>query len=242
MSELVGKNALITGATGAIGGALAAALAAEGVSLLLTGRDQLRLEALTRRLREIEPEVRLERHAADLAAPGGVEGLVSYLGATLGEVDLVVHALGRIEAATVEDSPLAELDRQLDVNLRVPWAVTRAVLPGLVARRGEIVFVNSSSAFAPRARLAAYSASKAALKAFADALRAELNPRGVRVLSVFPGRTASAMQQAVADAFDQPYHPDRLLQPEDVAAAVLSALRLPRTAELTDLHIRPMRG
>ena len=73
----------------------------------------------------------------------------------------------------------------------------------------------------------------------ADALRAELNPDGVRVLSVFPGRTASRMQEAVHRGEGRPYRPEALLQPADVAEAVLAALRLPPTAETTDLHIRP---
>jgi short-subunit dehydrogenase len=239
-SALAGKRAVVVGATGAIGGAVAAALAAEGVDLLLTGRDSLRLEGLTLRLRETQPGVRVEPHPADLTEPGAVDALAAHAAAALGAVDLLVLALGRFEAAAVEETTGADLDRQLAVNLRVPWEVTRALLPTLARRRGEIVFVNSSAAFAPRARLAAYAASKAALKALADALRAEVNPRDVRVLSVYPGRTASAMQQQVSDAFGQRYEPDRLLQPEDVAAAILGALRLPRSAELTDLHLRPM--
>ena len=88
--------------------------------------------------------------------------------------------------------------------------------------------------------MAQYAATKHALRALADALREEVNERGVRVLSVFLGRTASRMQQAVHQHEKRPYNPGRLLQPSDVASMVLAALRLPRTAEVTDLHIRPM--
>ncbi|MFL6232265.1 MAG: short-chain dehydrogenase, partial [Thermoanaerobaculia bacterium] len=68
------------------------------------------------------------------------------------------------------------------------------------------------------------------------------NKQGVRVLTVFPGRTATAMQEEVHRYEGSPYDPERFLQPGDVAAMVLNALALPRTAEVTDIHIRPMRG
>jgi NADP-dependent 3-hydroxy acid dehydrogenase YdfG len=85
-----------------------------------------------------------------------------------------------------------------------------------------------------------YAASKHALKAIADSLRDEVNTEGIRVLSVYPGRTASPLQAAVHQMEGRTYHPERLMQPEDVALAVINALGLPRSAEVTDIHIRPM--
>ncbi len=74
----------------------------------------------------------------------------------------------------------------------------------------------------------------------ADSLREEVNAEGVRVLSVYLGRTASPMQAAVHEMEDKTYQPERLMQPEDVAEVVINALSLPRSAEVTDIHIRPM--
>jgi NADP-dependent 3-hydroxy acid dehydrogenase YdfG len=103
--------------------------------------------------------------------------------------------------------------------------------------------VNSGSGFHPaRAGWVAYAASKHALRAVADGLRDEVHARGVRVISVFPGRTATPMQEEVQRYEGNDYDPERFLQPDDVAAAVLNALALPRTAEITDLHVRPMGG
>jgi NADP-dependent 3-hydroxy acid dehydrogenase YdfG len=73
-------------------------------------------------------------------------------------------------------------------------------------------------------------------------LRDEVNKKGVRVITIFPGRTATPMQEEVHRYEGKPYDPSRFLQPADVAAVALNALALPRTAEVTDLHIRPMRG
>ena len=116
--------------------------------------------------------------------------------------------------------------------------LTRQLLPSLIARQGQVVFMNSSVGAAPEVGF--YSASKHALKALTDTLRVEVNPSGVRVLSVYPGRTATSMQEAIFAAEGRDYDPSRLLQPEDVAEMVLAALCLPRTAEVTDIHIRPM--
>ena len=102
------------------------------------------------------------------------------------------------------------------------------------------MFVSSSAGLTPRAGVSAYAASKAALTALATALREEVNRDGVRVLTVYPGRTAGKMQEQVKAFEGKPYEPERLVQPEDVAQATIAALELPRTAELTDLHLRPM--
>jgi NADP-dependent 3-hydroxy acid dehydrogenase YdfG len=102
------------------------------------------------------------------------------------------------------------------------------------------VFVNSSLGLNSRAGVAGYAATKHALKAIADALRAEVNPDGVRVISIYPGRTATPQQRIIHEKEGKPYRAEYLLQPEDVARALLDSLLLPRTAEVTDINIRPM--
>ena len=237
MSELAGKVALVTGASGGIGGEIALALAEAGASLLLAGRDAERLEGQAERARRRSPSV--EVHLADLTVDAEVEGLVARLRELFGGVDVVVHSAGAFHAGPIESTSVAELDRLYRVNLRAPYLLTQALLPSLRDRRGQVVFVNSS--VSGRATVGPYAASKHALKAIADSLREEVNRDGVRVLSVFPGRTASAMQEEVHRFEGRTYHPERMIQPEDVAASVVHALALPRTAEVTDLHLRPMR-
>jgi NADP-dependent 3-hydroxy acid dehydrogenase YdfG len=153
---------------------------------------------------------------------------------------VLVHSAGVISLGTVESAPVEDLDRHYQINVRAPYLLTQALLPLLRSHQGQIVFVNSSAAVSARAKVSQYAATKAALKALADSLRDEVNPDGIRVLSVFPGRTASPMQQAVHEMLDESYRPERLLQPEDVAAAVVSALRMPRSAEVTEINVRPL--
>jgi NAD(P)-dependent dehydrogenase (short-subunit alcohol dehydrogenase family) len=240
MNEFRGQVAVITGASGGIGEAIAIQLARGGARLMLAGRSAERLDLVAERARDLSPGV--ETFAADLGEDAQVRALADRALAAFGRVDLLIHSIGLFLGGSFE-SPVGDLDRQLRINVHIPYLLTQALLPALLAREGQVVFVNSSAGFNPaRAGWVAYSASKHALRAVADGLRDEVNPKGVRVLTVFPGRTATAMQEEVHRYEGRAYDPERFLQPRDVAAAVLNALALPRTAEVTDLHIRPMQG
>ena len=239
MNALFDKAAVVTGASSGIGAAIAVALAREGARLLLSGRSAEKLEQVAARAREHSPAV--ETLATDLAEDEAVRDLAAR--AQFGGVDVLVHSIGLFAAGLFETSPVEDLDRQYRVNTRVPYLLTQALLPSMISRQGQILFVNSSAGFhLPRAGSVAYAASKHALRALADGLRDEVNKKGVRVITVYPGRTATPMQQEVHAYEGRPYHAEQFLQPEDVAAVVVNALSLPRTAEVTDLHIRPMRG
>jgi NAD(P)-dependent dehydrogenase (short-subunit alcohol dehydrogenase family) len=103
-----------------------------------------------------------------------------------GRLAVLVHSAARFAMSAVEETSPDELDALYRSNLRAPFVLTRLALPLLRAAKGDLVFVKSSAALAPGANTGAYAASKAALKALADSLRAEVNRDGVRVLSVFP--------------------------------------------------------
>lgn len=241
MRDLAGRVAFVTGASGGIGGATARALAAEGARLFLTGRDAERLEQAATACREASSQdPAVVAQAADLTAEDQLESAVARAVESLGGVDVLIHAAGAFHLGRIQESPESELDRMYRVNVRAPYALTRHLLPTLLERRGQVVFVSSTAALRGTGEVGPYAASKAALRSLADALRDEVNPRGVRVISVFPGRTASRMQEQVRRLEGRPYHPERLMQPEDVAASIVHALKLPGSAELTELFLRPM--
>ena len=238
-------TALVTGATSGIGGAIAVALAAEGAPVWAVGRRPEALDALSAAC----PSIRGER--ADLVVDDDVERLVSTLRTEADGLDVLVHAAGTAVLGCVAAAPVDALDDMYRLNLRVPYLLTQRLLPLLRRARGQVVFVNSSAGLHASAGASQYAATKHALKALADSLRCEANDDGVRVLSVYPGRTASPMQerlhkqrslhsqQSLHSENSRPYVAADLLQPDDVAAVVVQALRLPRTAEVTDLHVRP---
>ncbi|MEA2624845.1 MAG: hypothetical protein QOD06_890 [Candidatus Binatota bacterium] len=227
------RRALVTGASSGIGRAIALELAARGFALELVGRSRERLDAVVRDVAH-----RARAHEADL-----LDDLqVAAIARAVTRLDLLVHAAGAVALGAVGDAPIGDLDHQYRANLRVPFLLTQALLPLLRASRGQVVFVNSGAGLDARAGWAAYAATKHALRALANALREEEQPRGVRVLSVYPGRTATPMQEAVHRMEGREYDPSRFLQPEDVATQIAAAIELPERAAVLDLSIRPTRA
>ncbi|HYM34442.1 MAG TPA: SDR family NAD(P)-dependent oxidoreductase [Steroidobacteraceae bacterium] len=233
-----GATALVTGGGGGIGRAIAVELGSHGAQVVVAGR---RSAALAETVVMIERAGgRGQAHVGDLTDDGSTAELVRLVNdLSSGRLAVLVHCAAQHVIASVERMSSEVFDAAMKCNLRMPFLLTRSLLPALRSARGDIVFVNSSVVLNPRPELSAYAASKAALKAFADCLRAEVNADGVRVLSVFPGRTATPMQAELAAAEGHKYQPERLLQPESIAKATVDALSLARTAELTELHIRP---
>lgn len=239
MSPFRDQVAVIAGASGAIGGAIAHRLAAGGATLLLLGRDPGRLEARLAQVRESSP--RSEALVIDLTLEEPLPPLRGRL-ESLDGVDILVHAQGFFAAGALAEAAWSEIEQLFAVNVYSALRLTRLCLPSLVERQGQIAFINSTAGLRAAADVGAYAASKHALRAVADSLREEVNRQGVRVLSVFPGRIASSMQEEVCRLLDEPYEPERLMQPTDVAAMVVEALRTPYSAEVTEIRMRPMRG
>lgn len=229
---------VITGASSGIGRALALRLANRGARLHLVARDRKKLEAVAAACSPTDVEVQ----AADLTDEAAVGRMAERIAERSGQVDVLIHSLGVFASGTIDSTSVATFDELFRTNVRAPFLITQALLPLLRSSRGQVVFLNSSVVQAKRPGVAAYAASKHALRALADTLREEVNDDGIRVLSVFPGRTATPMQQAIMEEAGQTYESERLLQPEDLAVSIVSALDLPRSAEVTDLHIRPMQG
>jgi short-subunit dehydrogenase len=227
------RRALVTGASSGIGAACSDALAAAGWSLVVQGRDAERTEAAAQRARSSGAEA--EACLADLT----VDDDVARLAATVAGRPLhaLVHAAGLIRLGRVADVDTAVLDAHHALNVRAPYALTRALLPNLRDGRGHVVFVNSGSGRHARAQWSAYAASKFALRALADALREEED--ALRVTTVYPGRTATPMQEAVREAEGAAYDPAAFVQPEAVAAQIVGLLELARPSLVSELIIRP---
>lgn len=223
--------ALVTGASRGIGAAVARALA-PGYDVLLGGRDTVALEEQAARLPGARAwPVDLTDGAALVGAVRGIERL-----------DVLVHSAGVGLLGAVAETSAATWRRQFDVNVVAVAELTRLLLPALRAARGRVVLVNSGAGLTARPGWASYAASKFALRAFADALRAEEADHGVRVTSVHPGRVDTDMQRDVVAYEGGEYRPEAYLRPESVAGAVLVAVSAPEDAALTELVLRPAAG
>jgi NADP-dependent 3-hydroxy acid dehydrogenase YdfG len=238
LRSLKGQSAVITGGGTGVGASLALALADAGASLILIGRRLSKLELVAATARNLGADVAC--FSADISSGSMLLEVAQRIKSELMHVDILVQNAAIYVAAPFENADLSDFDKQYQTNVRAPYALTQAFLPMLKERHGQVVFINSSSAIAAKPMSAQYDSTKHALKAIADSLRAEVNVHGVRVLSVYLGRTASEMQERISQMEGKAYRPELLVQPADVASVVINALSLPRTAEVTDISIRPM--
>ena len=213
--ELAGKTALLTGATGGLGRAIAKALAGRGATLVLSGRKAEALEALA-------AELPGEGHRvvpSDLAEPGAAEKLA----AEAGEVDVLVANAGLPGTGRLPDYTSERLEGTLRVNLEAPMHLARALEPGMVERgKGHMVFISSLSGKSATPLSSVYNATKFGLRGFALGLRADLDPVGIGVSIVSPGTIREAGMYANSGA--DPIPGLGTGTPQQVAAAVVKAI------------------
>ncbi|NOU11857.1 MAG: SDR family NAD(P)-dependent oxidoreductase [Nitrospira sp.] len=238
MIALENHVAVVTGAGQGIGRGIALGLAAKRVRLFLVGRNSTTLHEVAELARASSPLVLV--HATDLVADGAMTGIVENLSKQLGGLDVLIHCAGAYSSGDLQTASVEEFDRLYRTNVRVPYLLTQSLLPMLKKRKGQIVFINSSQGLHARARVGQFAATQHALKAIADSLRDEANSDGVRVFSVYPGRTATPRMEAIYRLEGKEYKPELLLQAEDVAEVVINALMMPLTAEVTNITIRPL--
>lgn len=206
--QLKGKNIAITGASGGIGVALAERLLEAGAHVIAIGRSV--------------PAWGGAHLSADLATPEGCEAAAMQLAQN--PPDILIHLAGQQFFGPVEMQDAASLARLMHVNLYAPIRLTQAVLPSLKQGKGAVVFVSSTFGAIPFPHFATYSATKAGMQAFAEALRRELSPEGVPVIHVAPrgvdtpmnGPKVRALMQMTKYAMDSP---------DAVAAILMKALR-----------------
>ncbi|MCP9274933.1 SDR family oxidoreductase [Mycolicibacterium arenosum] len=218
-------TAMITGASAGLGRAIATALAPTH-TLFLAGRPSSRLD-------RVAEEFGATTWPVDLANTEDIETVVE----PIVELDVLVHNAGVAYPGRVGESAVEEWSATMAVNLLGPVALTLALLPALRAARGHVVFINSGSGINASPGLASYSASKFALRAFADSLRAD--EPALRVTSIHPGRIDTDMQRDLIAYEGREYVPEQFLTPETVAAAVAQAVATPLDAHVHEVVIRP---
>ena len=234
MKRLDGKVIAITGANRGIGRAIAEVVACEGARVVLIGRDRRALEKTARELRG-EAIVAV----ADVTRPADVLRAFREIRRGTKRLDALINNAGVFIFKPFMRTTLADWERAMAANLTSLFLVTQAALPLL--RRGRdphlvnILSVSSRVAFA---KCSAYTASKFGAMGLTQVLRKELAPLGIRVSAVLPGSTNTRM----ADEFDFPVDRKKLLQPVDVAEAVLAVLLQPRRAMVEEFHLMSSGG
>jgi short-subunit dehydrogenase len=216
--DLDGARALVTGATGGIGQAIARALHARGSHVLLTGRRREVLDELAAELGD-----RAESLPADLSSADDVRDLVERAG----RVDVLVANAALPGSGRIDSYSPDQIDRALDVNLRAPMQLARAVVPAMVERgAGHVVLISSLSGKVASAQSGIYNATKFGLRGFGFALHEELRDTGVGTTTVFPGFIAEAGMFAESGTKLPPGVGMR--KPEQVADAVVKGIEKDR--------------
>ena len=235
---LAGQVALVTGASQGIGKAIASGLIDAGATLCLVGRDPQKLQAVSEEVHAAVGQVLT--YQTDLTVDGDLQKLCSYVKDEIKRLDILILCAGLHSIGTIEQASADGFDALFEANVRAPYTLIQVLLPLLRNFRGQVVFINSSVGLQSRAQVGQFAATQHALKAVADSLRDEINADGIRVLNVFPGRTATPRQAAIYQIEGRVYLPEVLLQPQDIATMVICALCLPRTAEVTEIRMRPL--
>ena len=218
-------TALITGAGGGIGAAIAEALAPTH-TLLLAGRPSARLDSVAERLGATTWPM-------DLTDPDDIEAAAEVLA----ELDVLVHNAGVAFPGRVAESTPEQWRATFEVNVTGAVALTCALLPALRAVRGQVIFINSGAGMNASPGLASYSASKFALRAFADSLRTD-EPL-LRVTSIHPGRVDTDMQRDLVAYEGRDYNTAEFLTPHTVAGVVATVVATPADAHTHEVVIRP---
>ena len=223
---------LITGATEGIGRATAFAFGRDGWRVGVCARTAGKVAALVEALRA--EGITAAGAAGDVGIPGDVERVVRALAAELGPADALVNNAGIAVFKPFEEQTLEDWDGMMSTNVRSLFLVTRAVLPGMrESGAGTIVNVASLAGRNGVKHGTGYAASKHAVLGFSRSLMLEVRSQGVRVVAVCPGSVDTELIRPLGrDA-------GRILQPSDVADAILAAVRLPARAMVSELDIRP---
>jgi ribitol 2-dehydrogenase len=234
--RLDGKTAAITGAASGIGLACARRLVEEGASVVLIDRARDRLEALCEELGE-----RAKPLVLDLFDGAAVSAMDAAIADLVGPLDIFHANAGAYVGGPAAEGDPDQWDRVLELNVNAAFRCVRAVLPGMIERKsGDILFTSSVAGVVPVIWEPVYTASKFAVQAFLHATRRQVSQHGIRMGAVLPGPVVTAllddwpkekMEEALANG--------SLMQPEEVAEAVLFMMTRPRGVVIRDLVILP---
>jgi 3-oxoacyl-[acyl-carrier protein] reductase len=235
MSALDGKVALVTGAGRGIGRAVALRMAKAGCRFVLTARNLARLEEVQEQVRRDGGDAAIV--GADLTRDEDLHRVAEEAGRAFGGVDFLINNAGWGKRSPVVRAKIEDIDQTLRLNLRAPMLLARRLVPSMIEKRaGAVINIGSISGKSGEADGAAYSASKFGLIGFTQSLYEEVREYGIKVSVILPGFVDTPMIPPVK-------HLDRskMIQPDDVAQAVLYVLTAPATACPVEITIRPQR-
>lgn len=234
--KLAGKVAAVTGAASGIGLACAKAMLDEGATVILVDRDAKRLDEL---VAELGPQAK--SLVVNLLDPQETDGILDGILSVAGGLDIFHANAGSYVGGPVVDGNPDDWDRMLDLNVKAAFRSVRSVLPHMVAQKsGDVIFTSSVAGVVPVIWEPIYTASKFAVQAFVHSTRRQVAPDGVRVGAVLPGPVVTALlDDWPQEKLDEALASGSLMQPTDVADAVIFMLTRPKGVVVRDLVLLP---
>jgi short-subunit dehydrogenase len=227
--------ALITGASKGIGRATAFALARQGMEVFITARSESQLQSITA---EIQSNgISCSYFIADLGDINQISELAEHIKSKNKKISLLVHCAGVAYVAPLQKLPLAKWQKTLDINLTAPFYLTQKCLP-LLEDGSRIIFINSIAGKTTFTDWSAYCVSKYGLKALADTMRQELQPRGIKVTSIYPASVDTPWHDQLGHDWDR----TKMLNPDNVAAAIVSCYLQPQNVMIKEIDLENMAG
>ncbi|PQL91941.1 3-ketoacyl-ACP reductase [Apibacter adventoris] len=234
MENLKGKKALVTGGSRGLGKAIALALAAEGVEVAITGRNEKSLKETTKELQT--RGIKTMYSVFDISNFQEVEFSLKKLQNDFGTFDILINNAGIAAFGSFLDMPEKEWMNIVQTNLFGPYYVSKTILPSMVEKKGgDIINVSSTAGLKGGATTSAYSVSKAGLISLSESLMFEMRKHNIRVTTLTPSTIASDMSVKELKITDG--NPEKVLQPEDFADLVIDILMLNKRALLANASL-----
>lgn len=234
MVELKNKVAIVTGASSGIGASIARALSSHGVKVMLSGRNESRLNDIAQGI-QTTGHADVDTLAVDITDKHDVERLVQTAKDKFGRVDILINSAGQMLSSAITDGDVEAWDAMIDVNVKGTLYGINAVLPTFLNQSsGHIINIASISGFEVTKKSTLYSASKAAVHAITQGLEKELAKTGVRATSISPGMVDTPLSG------ETDWGERKKLDPEDIAEAAIYALQQPIHVNVNEVTVRPV--
>jgi len=233
MSNITGKKALITGGGRGLGKATAIAFAKEGINVVITGRNEQKLQETVNELKTFGVDAIYE--IFDIANPNEVKTGIGNIISKFGTIDILVNNAGIAAFGTFLEMETEKWVSMINTNVLGMYYVTKEVLPYMVNQNeGDIFNVASTAGLTGNAGTSAYSASKFAVIGMSESIMKEVRKNNIRVTTLTPSTIASDMslELGITDG-----NPERVLQPEDFAELIVATLKFPRRALIKSASI-----
>ena len=237
VGKLIGKKAIVTGASSGIGKDVVLRLLQEGAEVSLVSRNPDRV------LIDLPPNANAKGYAIDLTVVDQVSTEIQKIVADMGGVDILVNNAGMAYIGELIDMPLSEWQTLFDLNLTSVFQCLQAVLPTMRSQQsGTIINVASIAGKQGFANWGAYCASKFALLGLTQAIAAEEQPHQIRVMSICPGSVDTPIWETLGDKVPANFNREAMLRPAVVADAIMSLINLPPQAVISDLVLMSNAG